>query len=138
MLAVVRTELLSVVVIGGARCTECGCGCSFLRIVNAEPVRVAPRLTSALDFLFVLLLHYMAVVHRFTFFVIYFSFFFFYLFQCICPFLLYTPVCAITSLFSFFLFWSPGLVYASAVWLCGEQVGDRYAVFTFRTTTVNV
>lgn len=27
------------------RCTECGCGYSFLRILNAEPVQVVPRLT---------------------------------------------------------------------------------------------
>lgn len=83
------------------RCTECGCGYSFLRILNAEPVHVAPRLT--IGSWLPLCAAPSVIVHRFIFFVIYFIFFlFFYLFWYICPFLLYTPVCAITSYFPFF------------------------------------
>lgn len=83
------------------RYTECGCGNSFLRILNAEPVSVAPRLpvgswcplcaAPSLRSFF---------VHWFSLFVIYF-FLFYLFFWYIYPFLLYTLVCAISSYFAF-------------------------------------
>lgn len=87
------------------RCTECGCGYSFLRILNAEPVPVAPRLTigSWRPLCAAPFITWVLFIGSF-FFVIYFLPF--YLFLYICPFLLYTLVCAITSYFPFYLFWS--------------------------------
>lgn len=101
------------------RCTECGCGYSFLRILNAEPVPVAPRLTIGSWPVAPLLHGYCSSVH--FFFVIYFlpS----YLFLYICPFLLYTLVCAITSYFPFISFWSWTCIqYASVVGLVQSRL----------------
>ena len=88
------------------RCTECGCGYSFLRILNAEPVPVAPRLTTGSW----LPLFAAPLLHGSFFFVIYF-FSILFIFCIFCPFLLYTPVCAITSYFPFFFVYGLGLLF---------------------------
>lgn len=64
------------------RCTECGCGYSFLRILNAEPVPLAPRLTIGSRLAAPLLHGYCSSVHFviyfFTFLFIFFLFAHFY------------------------------------------------------------
>lgn len=91
------------------RCTECGCGYSFLRILNAEPVHVAPRLT--IGSWLPLCAAPSVIVHRFIFFVIYF--FLFYLFLVFLPIsTVYTCVCNY-FLFSSFLFQSWTCVFFS-------------------------
>lgn len=95
------------------RCTECGCGYSFLRILNAEPVPVAPRLTIGSW----LPLCAAPLLHGSFFFVIYF-FSILFIFCIFCPFLLYTPVCAITSYFPFFFVYGLGLVWLQSRLAC--------------------
>lgn len=85
------------------------------RWASARSPLVSPL---ALGFLFVLLLYYMGIVHRFIFLCNLFYIFLF-IFVLICPFLLYTLVCAI--FYSFFFF---GLLYIPFLLLTGQSSFD--------------
>lgn len=107
MLTVVATGATEHVVSRPVRCTDCGCGYSFLRIVNAEPVPVVPCLTigSWLPLCAAPSLHGYHLLIFFVLFCFVIYFFLLIYFLYICPYLLYTLVCAIPSYFPI-LFWS--------------------------------
>lgn len=114
-----EADSVTVVVTGGCwacssrrvRCTECGCGRSFLRILNAEPVPVAPRLTigSWLPLCAAHLFAWVLSIGSF-FFVIYF-----YLLIYFCTFAHFYCIHLCVQ-FSFVLVLD---MYSPVVWLCG-------------------
>lgn len=114
-----EADSVTVVVTGGrwacssrrVRCTECGCGRTFLRILNAEPVPVAPRLTigSWLPLCAAHLFAWVLSIGSF-FFIIYF-----YLLIYFCAFAHFYCIHLCVQ-FSFVLVLD---MYSPVVWLCG-------------------